>query len=147
MKEYRFSEESAKKTIKSRTISRIPIILIAGFGGFYIANHQSKGMVFGNSFVLILTLSIGAIAVALGLLLGIKNGTKTLMKNIYRITETGIERTTPSGKSLKIDFDKIDLHKSMKKGLLIKGQNQQILIPAGLDGYDEISDLILNKVK
>jgi hypothetical protein len=59
------------------------------------------------------------------------------MQNIYRITDTGIERTTPSGKSLSIDFDKIDLCKSMKKGLFVKAQNQKILIPSGLDNCNE----------
>lgn len=147
MKEYRFSEENAKKTIKSQTISRIPMILIAVIGGFYIANFQNGGAIFGDSIVLILTLSISAVAVTIGLLIGIKNGTKTLMQNIYRITDTGIERTTPSGKSVNIDFDKIDLHKSMKKGLFIKAQNQKILIPSGLDDYNDISNLVLEKVK
>jgi hypothetical protein len=147
MKEYRFSEENAKKTIKSQTISRIPMILIAVLGGLYIANSQNGGAIFENSLVLILTLSLSAVAVTIGLLIGIKNGAKTLMQNTYRISENGIERATPSGKSVNIDFDKIDLHKSLKKGLFIKAQNQKILIPAGLDGYDEITNLILEKVK
>jgi hypothetical protein len=147
MKEYRFSEENAKKTIKTQTISRVPIMLIAVLGGLYIANSQNGGGIFGNSLVLILTLSISSIAVTIGLLIGIKNGTKTLMQNIYRISETGIERATPSGKSVNIDFDEIDLHKSMKKGLFIKAKNQKILIPAGLDSFSEISNLILEKVK
>jgi hypothetical protein len=147
MKEYRFSEESAKKTIKSQAISRIPMILIAFLGGFYIANSQNGGTIFGDSLVLILTVSFSAVAAAIGLLVGIKNGTKTLMQNVYRITETGIERNTPSGQSVKIDFDKIDLHKTLKKGLFIKAQNQKILIPTGLDSYDEISKLILEKIK
>ena len=147
MKEYRFSAENAKKTIKSQTISRIPMILIAAIGGFYIANFQTGGAIFSDSLVLTLTLSISAVAVTIGFLIGIKTGTKTLMQNIYRISETGIERTTSSGKSVSIDFDKIDLHKSMKKGLFIKAQNQKILIPSGLDNYNDISNLILEKVK
>ncbi len=147
MKEYRFSEENAKKIIKSQTISRIPMILIAVIGGFYIANYQSGGTIFSDSLVLILTLLFSLVAVTIGLLIGIKNGTKTLMQNIYRISEAGIERTTPSGKIVSIAFDKIDLHKSMKKGLFIKAQNQKILIPSGLDNYNDISNLIVEKVK
>lgn len=147
MKEYRFSEENAKKMIKSQTISRIPMILIAVLGGLYIANSQNGGAIFGDSLVLIPTLSICAVAVTIGLVIGFKNGTKTLMQNIYRISDKGIERTTPSGKSVSMDFDKIDLHKSMKKGLFIKAQNQKILIPSGLDKYNDISNSVLEKVK
>lgn len=83
----------------------------------------------------------------IGLLIGFKVGTKTLMQNTYHITETGIERTTPAGKTISIDFDKIDLYKSLKKGFFIKSRNQKILIPIGLDSYDEITNLILDKVK
>ncbi len=147
MQEYRFSEENAKKTIKSQMILKIPIILVALLGGFFIANSQNGGMIFGNFLVLTFVIIISGIAVSIGLIFGIKNGTKMLMQNNYKLTEIGIERTTPSGKIVNIYFDKVDNYKSFKKGLFIKAKNQKILIPAGLDKFDELSELILERLK
>ena len=124
MKEYRFSEENAKKAAKSHMISRIPLMLAAIIGSLYITNSQNEGMIFGDSIVLISTLSLTAFGLTIGSFFGIKNGTKSLMQNIYRVSDSGIEWSTPSGKSLIIDFNNIDMHESDKKGLLIKAKNQ-----------------------
>ncbi|WP_196890177.1 hypothetical protein [Aureivirga sp. CE67] len=147
MKEYRFSEENAKKMMKTRTISRIPTILIAIVFGLYIANLRGQGEVFGNSLVLVLTLSISLVALSIGIFIGMKKGAEALKHNVYRISDTGIERKTSIGKSINIDFDKVESYKSMKKGLLIKTKNQKILIPTELDNYTDLSSLILEKVK
>ncbi len=147
MKEYRFSEINAKKTIKSRAFSRLPLFLIAAIGGLFISIYQDEGGILDVSLFVILAIPILAIALAIGLLIGIKNGTRSLMQNVYRITNDGIERKTSSGKTISIEFDNIDTHKYLKEGLLIKSHNRKIIIPAGLDDFGEISKLILDKIK
>jgi len=146
MKEFKYSNEKAKKVMKTQMITKIPLILIASFAGLYIANSKNN-MIFSNKLVLSLTLLICLIAVSIGLFLGIKNGTKMLLQNIYKVTETSIERVTPSGKSINIAFNTIDNHKIHKKGLLISAKKKNILIPIELDEYNVLSTLILKQIK
>lgn len=147
MKEYKFSEKNARKTIRLRIAKQFPFMLIAILAGIYFSDLQNPGKIFHNSLALILTLSITAVAVTIALLISMKSATKRLMQNIFRITENRIEHITLSGKIIKIDFDKIDLHKSSKNYLLIKARNQKILIPAEIDNFDEISNSILKKAE
>jgi hypothetical protein len=147
MKRYTFSEENARKLMKSQTIARLPLIAIAIFGGLYISNYRSGGSTFGNPIVLSFTLLICAIAVSIGLIFGIKNGTKNLMQNVYQFTDDSIKRHTPSGKSISINFNEVTDHKLSKAGFLIKSKNQKMLIPSSLDEYDELSGILLSKIK
>lgn len=147
MKEYRFSEEQAKKVMKSRLVSRSPMILIAILGGLYIANTRNGAVTFENPLVLILTIATSFIALGIGLFIGIKNGTKTLIKHSYRISDKGIEWTNPTGRLVSIDFNEVDMHRALKRGLFIRAKKQSVLIPSGLDQYDELSALILKKMK
>lgn|SRR5690554_6138956 len=142
MKEYRFSDSNAEKTVKSQMITSTPIFLIGIGGGFYIANNQYDGILFNNPLILVLTIIICIVAVVTGLIIGYKNNKKSLMKNVYRITENGIERKTPSDKTVIINFNQIKEQKTLKSGLLIKSTNHEILIPSRLDNYNEITAII-----
>lgn len=147
MKEYTFKEETAKNVMKKQAVSRTPMFVIAFIGGFYIANLRSDGETFSNKWVLIISVITVFIAGAIGLFLGIKSGAKTLVKNKFILTDTYIERHTPSGKIVRIEFTEIVKHQVFKSGLLIKSLSDKILIPAGLDEFDELSSLILKKIK
>lgn len=146
MKEFTFSEATAKKTMRSQAISRLPMIVIAVIAGIYLATMQNQDFPL-ITLVLAITLPILAIAGYIGISMGIKSGTKSLMKNTYRLTGNGIEWLTPSGKTVIIEYDKIDLYKTITKGLLIKSKNKKILIPREIDNFSEISGLINDKVK
>jgi hypothetical protein len=147
MKEYTFTEDTAKKIIKSQTMSRIPIVVISVAAGIYVGNHQTGGEIFKNLTQLII-LSFGLIGITTyGLIRGMKKGTKTLMLNKYILTETGIERHTPASKIIQIDFDKISSHHLLTKGLLLKSTNTKILIPSGLDNFEELSSNIIARLK
>jgi hypothetical protein len=145
MNEFTFSEETAKKTMRSQAISRLPLIFIAGIAGIYLATIQNEEFP-RLTLVLAITLPILAIAGYIGIRMGIKSGTKSLMKNIYRLTGNGIEWLTPSGRTVIIEYDKIDIYRTITKGLLIKSKNKKILIPREIDNYNEISGLIREKV-
>jgi hypothetical protein len=147
MKAYTYTEERAKKIIKSQALSRIPMIIIALSGGFYIANIQSDGHLFDDKSVLLIAGSIAVMASFLGFIIGIKKGVKALMLNKYIISDAYIDRYTPSGDFIRLEFSKIDKHQVIKKGLLLKASTKKILIPSGLDNYDEISKVILDKLK
>lgn len=147
MKEYSFTEETAKKVIITQAFSRIPIIVIATIGGLYIADIQNGDHIFSNKIVVITTFVIFIIAGSIGLLIGIKNGTKALMQNKYILTDNYIERFTPSGKIVRLEFSKIDKYQVSKKGLLIKSSSEKILVPSGLDQFDELSTSVLEKLR
>jgi|GEM_PF-6615529 len=145
MKEYRFSEKNAQSSIKSQTFWLIAMSFITAISSFILVNSLIGLGIINDS--LVLKVSISALLVAIVVMLVIKKATKALMQHIYRITPTGIEIAPPSGQSIIIDFDKIDAQKMVKRGLFIKSQNQKIIIPKWLDGYDEISGLILERLK
>jgi hypothetical protein len=142
MKEFRISEETAKKTMKSRVVSQIPMFIFAGAAGVYLAITQNEGPVPHLTLILAITIPVLTIAGYIGMRMGIKSGVKSLMKNIYRLTENEIEWHTPSGKTVIIDYDKIDHFKTQTRGLLIKSKNKRILIPRELDNFNEITGLI-----
>lgn len=146
MKEYKFSEENAKRIVKSRTIYRIPIMIIAVLAGLFIADTRTGGAIFDNTLVLVLTMFIGLSALAFGLIFGIKNGTSSLLRSTYLLSDNGVEWKTPSGKTIHIDFDKVEKHQKFNKGLLIKAQNKRIIISSELDNYDELSNIVLSKL-
>lgn len=147
MKEFRFSEAQAKKTMISQTVSRIPLMLIAGGTGIYIANHNNNGGITDNLAVLLPVIAIGIVAMSVGLFIGVKNGTKTLLANVYRLSDESIERIGPNGNSTIINLSDIKTHKSIKKGLFLKDQNSKILIPVGIEGFENISGTILATLK
>ncbi|MDD4575663.1 MAG: hypothetical protein PHI36_04455 [Bacteroidales bacterium] len=147
MIEYTFKEETAKNVIKKQAISRIPMFVIAFIAGLYISNLRSDGDAFSNKWVLIISIIGIFVAGALGWLMGIKNGTKALLKNKFILTDNYIERFTPSGKIVRIEFAENVKHQVLKSGLLIKSSSDKILIPAVLDEFDELSSLVMEKIK
>ncbi len=147
MKEYSFTEVTAKKVIKTRALSRIPMIIIAMIGGLFIADIQNGGKIFDDKLVIVITCIVAIIAGTIGLFIGIKNGTKALMQNKYILTDNYIERLAPSGKIVRIEFSKIDKYQVLKKGLLIKSSSEKILVPSGLEKFDELSTSISEKLK
>jgi len=147
MKEYTYTEDTAKKIIKSQTLSRIPIVIISIAAAIYISDYQSGGRVFKNLTTLIIICIVLIGVTSFGLIRGVKNGAKTLMLNKYILTDTGIERHTPAGKIVELDFDKISSHHVSTKGLLLKSFNTKILVPAGLNNFEELSSYVIARLK
>lgn len=142
MKEYRFTEETAKKTINSRLSFFAPFLIGGSIVGICIANYVTTGSIFGSLFTLLIVILVLAIAT----MIGINRSKKSMMKTVYRLSDTGIEVITSDTESVSIDFDKIKSHKIIKIGLYINGQKSQIFIPVDLDGYEEITNTILEKI-
>ncbi|MCK9255143.1 MAG: hypothetical protein M0Q45_04490 [Bacteroidales bacterium] len=142
MKEYRFTEETAKKTMNSGLRFFAPFLIGGSIVGICIANFTTKGSIFGSLLVFLIIILVLVIAT----MIGINRSKKSLMKAVYRLSDTGIEVITSDTESVSIDFDKIKSHKIIKRGLYINGQKSQIFIPVDLDGYDEITNTILEKI-
>ncbi len=147
MKEFSFTEETARKFMRSQTLSRIPLIVCALLGGLYISSSRTGKSIFDNLYTLMATILITLISTFIGLHLGIKLGVKTLLQGKFVLTEDYIERHTASGKIVKINFDKISSHKIAKGGLALNSSEGKIFIPSAIDNFEELSKSVTAKLK
>ena len=146
MREFSFTEETAKKVIRSQVVSRIPVMVVALAGALYVADGQGSGQFFTNKLALLIFFPVLIVSVSLGLLFGIRNGAKALMKNKFIVTDTFIERYTLSGRIIKLDFNKTVKYQLLKKGLLLTSSDGKMLIPSRLDKFDELLTLVKEKL-
>ncbi len=147
METFTFSKEAIKKLAVKQVISIYPLIVIVLLGAFAIANHIEKNeMVEDPTFLVVMS------GVMLFILIGsyspsVKAISKVMSETEFILTESTIEKHIPNGKNMEIIFRDIrNVHHS-KKGILIKSQEEQILIPSQLTDFDEIEAVIKNKTK
>lgn len=146
MIEYSFSKINARKITRKRVIRRLPVFIIAVFVGFYFANIDSDGMLIQDSLTLFISALVIAILLAVGLGYGIELRVKRLLKEKYILSETFIEKKTFPDKSIKIPLDNVEFFQK-NKGLLLMSNDDEILIPEELDGYQELKTNILEKIR
>ena len=147
MTTYTYSDERATQLMQKQGVARLPFqILIIGIG-FFIANSTTKGQIFKDGVVLGISMILVSIVLYIGFRYSMKTGKRILMQNKYTLTNKGLERQTPAGETIKIDFNNVTEHTVLRYGLLLKTANEQIVIPANLDQYEELSNLVLAKLK
>ena len=144
---FTFSKEAIKTQAIKQVISIYPLIILVLFGGFVIANHlEDNEMMEDPAFLLIMAGVLLFILIG-GYFSSIKAISKVMLETEFVLTESSIEKHIPNGKNTEIIFrDVRNVHHS-KKGILIKSQNEQILIPNQLTDFEEIEAVIKSKTK
>ena len=142
-KVYVFSREGAKKFMVAQYIARIPLFIIATIVGVYIGvGDNGENFIKYPVTIVIMVLIIGG-AMFVGYKLGVARGIKNAMLEKYSITDTTVQKIAGTGNKTSIELNNITKHRQSKIGLLIYGDRKRMLIPSYLDGYDELSNLIL----
>ena len=145
-KQFTFSPEGAKKMMNAQYVARLPLMVIAVFVGGYIGiGENSEDLVRYPIVIIMLVVLIGG-SLFLGYKLGMKRGIKNALLETFTITETTIERKSATGNKTNIELSQISKHQTSKFGLLIQAGKKRLLIPSYIDGYDELSALILKHV-
>lgn len=147
MKEYRFSEGNAIKAGKSIVYSRIPIFIMALAASIFLADWNQNGRISGNMQMLLIIVPVMIVIVTIGIYIGYKALKKNLLSSAYRVSESAIEYDAPSEKTIKINFEEVTKYRESKQGLLIRSAKKRIFIFSGVDGYEELSVLIISRLK
>jgi hypothetical protein len=148
MIEYSFSKTNARKISQIQVFKRLPFLVIAGFLSLYLVNYDSGGTLFRDSLILFLAAALlMASLLATGLFLGIEFRVKNLLKEKYILSDAFIEKRTISGNYIKIDLSNIEFFIEKNNGFLIRSNDDEILIPRALDGYQELKTKIIEKLR
>ncbi|NVK73277.1 MAG: hypothetical protein HWE24_07345 [Oceanospirillaceae bacterium] len=145
MKEFKFTEESAKKAAEAEMRSRLPLILTSGFAGLLLAfRFTPQVQSLSNAVLAIIAVSTLGVLV-FSIWIGMKRRAKAFMTQVYTVDETSIERKSASSQSVKIDFDKLESIQTGKNGLTLKSKLHKMVVPSELDGFGELSKIINDK--
>ena len=142
-KQFTFSPEGAKKMMNAQYVARLPLMIIAVFVGGYIGIGENSHDLLVYPLLLVMLVILVGGSLFLGYKLGMKRGIKNALLETFTITETSVERKSATGNKTNIEFSQITKHQTSKFGLLIQSGRKRLLIPSFIDGYDELSALIL----
>ncbi len=144
---FTFSKEATKKQAIKQTISIYPLIILLLLGAFLIANHLENNEMAEDPVLLLIMAGVVIFILIGGFFSSIKAISNVLLDTEFTLTESAIEKHIPNGKNTEIIFrDVRNVHHS-KKGILIKSQNEQILVPPQLTHFEEIEAVIKSKTK
>jgi len=76
-----------------------------------------------------------------------KFGSELIQQYYFRVSDLGIEKIGPKGKLVDFNFSQITSFRFNKRGLLLESSKRKLLLPNGLEDFDELCHLISEKVK
>ena len=147
MNTYYFPKQAIKKLAVKQVISIYPLIVMILIGTFIIANHVEDNEMMEDPVLLWIMAGVALFVLIAGYFSSIKAISRVLSATEFLLNESAIEKHIPNGKNTEIIFrDVKNVHHS-KKGILVKSQNEQILIPPQLTNFDELAAAIKDKTK
>ncbi len=143
IKTYKYTEEGARMLAKSGIKRTMPIMVIIPIVVLYVKKGEESFFSNAN----ILTMALFLIFIGISIIFSIRFNSKMFLKNEFNLYDDRIERVTPSGKTISFKFANINECKVLNNGLLLAVNKQKMLVPNGIDGYDELSKTLLIKIK
>ncbi|WP_421750293.1 hypothetical protein [Croceimicrobium sp.] len=146
MKEYRYSDEKALQLIQKISRTTLPIIMIMILGALLLIDiykgDTNPDELFFTHTIMFFTLIIVWILVYKN---AHKYGSRLMQQYYFSVSDTGIEKIGPKGKMESMNFAQISSISIHKKGLLLESSKSKLLLPNGLEGFDELCNLISEK--
>lgn len=146
MKEYKFSEATAKKIVRAKSAAWLPIIVTAFFGGFLLINYLNNNQLVKTPILLIGSIIVLLLAVYLGWRKGVQNGVSALLREKYVVKEMAIEKIGQKGDSINVKWFEVSNFQETDKGLEIEEGDLKLLVPKQLDGYAEVVHIAKHKI-
>lgn len=144
MKQYKLSEEEARKHVSRRMLNRIPVIIISVGLGLLLPMIRGVN-IFHNKSVLFIILLLVILSVIIGLFVSFKIGVKGALNTYYTLSEYEVKVVSPL-RTVCINIDAISSCRSYRKGLVIKEGFKAILMPIELNDYDEIVNILSKRI-
>lgn len=146
MKEYKFSETTAKKIVRAKSAGWLPIIITAFFGGFLLINFLNDNQLVKTPVLLIGCVIVLLLAIFLGWRKGVQNGVRALLREKYVVKEMAIEKIGQKGDAINIKWFEVSNFQETDKGLEIEEGDRKLLIPKQLEGYNEVVHIAKHKI-
>ena len=138
---YTFSKEAIKKLAIKQTLSIYPILISALIAVYFIITHLE-----GDSpELVVIMIGIGVFMLIGGFFSSTKAISKVLTETIFLLDENSITKQIPNGQDTEIFFRDIKNQQHSKKGIILKAQKKQLLIPVNLTDFKELEKVIKNK--
>jgi len=142
---YTFSKASIKKLATRQTLAIYPILISVLIAVYFIITHFEDKEEMEKPSTLIIMAGVGLFMLIGGFFSSRKAVSKVLLATKFILEDDAIIKEIPNGKDTKISFREIKTQQHTKKGIVIKTQNQQLIIPTELINFKELEVFIKNK--